>query len=90
MGTEAESEKVTPATSAFQGCQISHFMANFEKFGHFLTALAMKKRLWPFHKIWPYFWPFFQFLTVELSFHYMLSFCIFWTVFMSLIVTVTP
>jgi len=20
----------------------------------------MKKRLWPFHKIWPYFWPFFS------------------------------
>jgi len=31
-----------------QGCQIGHFMANFEKFRHFLIALAMKKRIWPF------------------------------------------
>jgi len=37
-----------------QGCQIGHFMANFEKFGHFLTALAMKKRIWPFCKIWQF------------------------------------
>jgi len=41
-------------------------MANFEKFGHFLTALAMKKRIWPFRKIWP----FFRFVTVKLSFKY--------------------
>ena len=31
-----------------QGCQIGHFMANFKKFGHFLT--------WPFCKLWPFFW----------------------------------
>jgi len=37
------------------GCQIGHFMANFENFGHFLTALAMKKRIWPFCEIWPFF-----------------------------------
>jgi len=30
-------------------------MANFEKFGQFLTALAMKKRIWPFCEIWPFF-----------------------------------
>jgi len=30
-------------------------MANFEKFGHFLTALAMKKCIGPFCKIWPFF-----------------------------------
>jgi len=38
-----------------QGCQIGHFMASFEKFGHFLTALAMKKRIWPFCKISSFF-----------------------------------
>ena len=38
-----------------QGCQIGHFMANFEKFGHFLSALAMIKRIWPFCKIWLFF-----------------------------------
>jgi len=38
-----------------QGCQIGHFMANFKKFVHFLTALAMKKRIWPFCNIWPFF-----------------------------------
>jgi len=43
----------------WQGCQIGHFMANFEKFGHFLTALSMKKRIWPFCKIWPFFGFFF-------------------------------
>jgi len=39
-----------------QGCQIGHIMANFEKFGQFLTALAMKmkERIWPFCKIWPF------------------------------------
>jgi len=30
-------------------------MANFEKFGHFGSALAMKKHIWPFYKIWPFF-----------------------------------
>ena len=45
-----------------QGCQIGHFMANFEKFGHFLTALAMKKRIWPLCKIWPFFGHFFGLL----------------------------
>jgi len=38
-----------------QVCQIGHFMTNFEKFGHFLNALAMKKHTWPFYKIWPFF-----------------------------------
>jgi len=42
-----------------QVCQIGHFMANFEKFGHFLTALAMKKRIWAFYKIWLFFGYFF-------------------------------
>ena len=42
-----------------QGCQIGHFMANFEKFGHFLSALAMIKRIWPFCKIWLFFDHFF-------------------------------
>jgi len=59
-----------------QGWEIGQFMANFEKFGHFLTALAMKKRIWPF----------FRFVTLNI-----LSFCIFGrSSFMSLIVTVTP
>jgi len=38
-----------------QDCQIGHFMANFEKFGHFLTAQTMKKRIWPFCNIWRFF-----------------------------------
>jgi len=36
-------------------------MANFEKFGHFLNALAMKKHTWPFCEIWPFFGYFLQF-----------------------------
>ena len=55
-----------------QGCQIGQFMANFENLGHFLTALAMKQRIWPSCKIWP----FFRFVTLNI-----LSFCIFWAVF---------
>jgi len=43
-----------------------YFTSNFEKFAHFLTALAMTKRLRPYSKIWP----FFQFVIVELSFHW--------------------
>jgi len=35
-----------------QGCQIGYFMANFKKSGHFRSRLAMKKRIWPFCKIW--------------------------------------
>jgi len=35
-------------------------MTNFETFGHFLTVLAMKKRIWPFCR----------FDTVKFSFHY--------------------
>ena len=55
-------------------------MANFEKFGHFLTALAMKKRIWPFCEIWQFFGHFFRFfVTVNFSFSFnILSFCIFW------------
>jgi len=37
-----------------QGCQIGYFMANFEKFDHFLNALGMKKHTWPYCKIWPF------------------------------------
>jgi len=44
-------------------------MADFENFDHFLTALAMKKRIWPFCKIWLFFGPFFRFVTEKLSFH---------------------
>ena len=36
-----------------QGCQIGFF---------FLTALAMKKCIWPFCKIWPFFGHFFGLL----------------------------
>jgi len=43
----------------------------FKKFGNFLTALAMKKCIWPFCEIWS----FFQFVTVKVSFH--LIFCLF-------------
>jgi len=57
-----------PLSSMGQGCQIGHLMANFEKFGHFLTALAIKKRIWPFCKIWS-FLAIFWFVTVKLSFH---------------------
>jgi len=31
-----------------QGCQIGHFMANFKKFGHFRSALAIEKHIWSF------------------------------------------
>jgi len=41
------------------------FHGQFKKIGHFLTALAMKKRIWLFCKIWS----FFQFVTEKLSFH---------------------
>jgi len=41
------------------GCQIGQFIANFEKFGHILTALTMKKSIWPFFRI----------VTLKLSFH---------------------
>jgi len=58
-------EKVLFSRFVEQGCQIGYFMANFEKIGHFLTALAMTKRIWPICKIWP----FFRFVTVKLSFH---------------------
>jgi len=57
--------QVTVACALPQGCQIGHFMANFEKFDHFLNALAMKKHAWPFFEIWPFFWPFFQFFTIH-------------------------
>jgi len=56
-------DNVTVTIGLDQGCQIGHFVTNFEKFGHFFTALALTKRLWPF------FWPFFQLVIVELSFH---------------------
>jgi len=51
--------EVAGATFLDQGCQIGHFMANFEKFGHFLTALDMKKCIWPCCKIRPFFCHFF-------------------------------
>jgi len=40
-------------------------MANFEKFGHFLNALAMKKHTWPFCEIWPFFWLFSAVFTLQ-------------------------
>jgi len=42
-----------------RGCQIAHFMANFERFGHILTALAMKKRISAFCEILLFFGHFF-------------------------------
>jgi len=42
-----------------QGCQIGHFVDNFKKIAHLLTALAMKKRVWPFCNIF-HIWPFFS------------------------------
>jgi len=54
----------TYAGGTEQGCQICHFMANFEIFGHF-SALAMKKRIWPFSEIWP----FLRFVTVKIGFY---------------------
>ena len=57
-------------------------MANFEKFGHFLNALAMKNHTWPFYEIWP----FFQFLHYnEIVNKYYVVFCIFWRDFMSVL-----
>jgi len=49
------------------GCQIGHFVANFEHFGHSFSALAMKKRIWPFCKILAICLVIFA--TVKLSFH---------------------
>jgi len=46
------------------------FNGQFRKIWPFLTALAVKKRIWPFCKIWPFFW----FVTVKLSFHFILPF----------------
>jgi len=37
------------------------FHGQLKKISHFLNALAMKKHIWPFYKIWPIFWPFFSF-----------------------------
>jgi len=48
--------------ASIQGCQMGYFMANFKTFDHFLTALAMKKRI-------SYFWSLFWFVNVKLSFH---------------------
>jgi len=33
-----------PRRHRYQGYQIGHFMANFEKFGYFWNMLAMKKK----------------------------------------------
>jgi len=61
------------------------FHGQFRKIWPFLTVLAMKKRIWPICKIGHFFG-----LSLKIKFSLnILSFCIFWTVFMSLIVTVT-
>jgi len=59
-------------------------MANFEKFGHFLTALAMKNAFGYFVKL-VHFLAIFLVCHCRIKFSLNIVFCIFWTVFMSLI-----
>jgi len=53
-------KKRWPHVTVEQACQISHFMANFEIFRHFLSALAMKKHIWPFCVFGHFFGHFFS------------------------------
>ena len=67
----AWSAKAAAKVGTHQGCQI----------GHFWNALAMKKRIWPFHKNWPSF----SFsLWNEILIKYLVL-LYFWTDFMSLL-----